>query len=188
MLFRTALAAACVQVVLLAAAATAHAGPLAAAGPSACTPTEAAPGEDASPAAGAAVLCLINAERALRGVPSLVRSSRLAIAATRHSADMVRRQYFSHVSPGGATLARRAALAGYRGTSRRLKLGETLGWGAGQYASPVQLVKALMGDPSHRVIVLARRYREAGVGLALGEPGLGMGEAGVTLSVSFGAR
>ncbi len=187
MLVRIALAAACLHLVLLATAGAADAGPLAARG-AVCTAPGAAPNGDASPASGAAVLCLINAERTLRAVPALTPSSRLERAAARHSADMVRRGYFSHVSPGGTTLSRRVAMTGYRRAGRRPTLGEVLGWGASYFATPVELVKGLMDDAPHRAILLARRFREAGVGLALGVPMEGMDDGGVTLSVNFGAR
>ena len=45
-----------------------------------------------------------------------------------------------------------------------------------------------MDEPPHRAILLRRRYREAGVGLALGAPLEGFGEDGATLSLNFGAR
>ena len=44
-----------------------------------------------------------------------------------------------------------------------------------------------MADPAHKSVMLDRRYRDAGVGLALGAPMEDMGD-GVTLAMSFGRR
>src|SRR4051812_10388766 len=69
-----------------------------------------------SPAAAAqaadAVGCLVNAERTSRGLQPLQRDGDLAQAGRKHASDMVRRNYFSHVSPGGTDPGDRAVDAG----------------------------------------------------------------------------
>ena len=45
-------------------------------------------------AANAAIVCLVNAERAKRGIPRLTVAKALTRAAAAHSADMVERKYF----------------------------------------------------------------------------------------------
>jgi uncharacterized protein YkwD len=140
------------------------------------------------PAAAAAVLCLVNGERAAHGLAPVTQSPLLTKAATAHSVDMVRRGYFSHVTPSGQDQRGRVARTGYLRGCRRPTLGETIAWGAGDYGSPSQLVEDLMASPPHRSIILDRRYREAGVGLALGAPMMGMGDAASTLSLNFGRR
>ncbi len=134
-----------------------------------------------------AVLCLINLERTQRGLAPLAASSMLFKAAQSHSGDMVRRGYFSHVSPSGQDLRARVARTGYLRGARRATLGETLAFGADLYAAPAELVKDLMQSAAHRAIITDRRYRDIGVGLALGEPIEGMG-SGATLSLNFGRR
>jgi uncharacterized protein YkwD len=138
-------------------------------------------------AAADAVLCLINVERAQRGLAAVVSSSMLGRAAVGHASDMVRRKYFSHVTPNGEDLKKRVARTGYMRGGRRVALGETLAWGADAFARPAELVKDLMQSPTHRSIVLDRRYRDVGVGLALGAPMDGMRD-GSTLSLNFGRR
>ena len=150
----------------------------------AVTPTE----ESMRAAAAAAVLCLVNAERAAHGLPAVTPSALLAQAATAHSVDMVRRGYFSHVTPSGLGQRGRVARTGYLRGCRRPALGETIAWGSGDFGSPRELVSDLMASPPHRAIILDRRYREAGVGLALGAPLGGLGDSGSTLSVNFGRR
>ena len=51
--------------------------------------------------AAGAVVCLVNAERSSRGLRPLRARRRPREAARRHSADMARRNYFAHKSPGG---------------------------------------------------------------------------------------
>jgi uncharacterized protein YkwD len=140
------------------------------------------------PAASAAVLCLVNAQRAAHGLAAVTQSPLLTKAATAHSVDMVRRGYFSHVTPNGVDPRGRVARTGYLRGCRRPALGETIAWGTGDYGSPAELVNDLMASPPHRAIILDGRYREAGVGLALGAPMPDMGDFGSTLSLNFGRR
>jgi len=139
-------------------------------------------------AAADAVLCLINVERTQRGLGAVAASPLLARAATAHANDMVRRSYFSHVAPNGEDLRRRVARTGYLRGARRPTLGETLACGTGYYGAPAELVKQLMGSSVHRSIITDRRYRDIGVGLALGAAIEGMGEGGSTLTLNFGRR
>src|SRR3954463_8433761 len=83
-----------------------------------------------------AVRCLVNATRASQGLPALHASARLEAAATRHSADMVRRHYFEHVSPSGATVSDRVKRTGYLSGSSDWTVGEDIGWGTEELASP----------------------------------------------------
>lgn len=138
-------------------------------------------------AASGAVVCLVNAERAMRGLKAVKVSRPLSRASAGESADMVRLKYFAHESPSGLTLRSRAARAGYRKLSCSPTLGEVLAVAAGDAATPTALVASLMADPGHRSVILDRRFRDAGVGVALGAPIEGMGD-GITLALSFGRR
>jgi uncharacterized protein YkwD len=138
-------------------------------------------------AAANAIVCLINVERAQRGLPPVAPSLLLGRAANGHAIDMVRRHYFDHVSPTGLDLRKRVARTGYLRGARRAMLGETLAFGSATYGTPVELVKDLMGSAEHRAIITDRRFRDIGVGLAVGEPMEGMG-SGSTLSLDFGRR
>jgi uncharacterized protein YkwD len=116
--------------------------------------------------AGDAVRCLVNAERTSRGLSALAPSARLRAAAAAHSADMIARRFFDHVSPGGATVTDRVRRAGYSGRT----LGEDIGWGTAELGSPAAIVQAWMHSPPHRAVILSPRFREIGVGVALGTP------------------
>ena len=140
-----------------------------------------------SQATTAAVVCLVNAERAKHGLKAVTLSRILSRASIGQSADMVRLKYFAHVSPSGLTLRMRAARAGYRKLSCPPSLGEVLAFGSGADATATAFVASLMADPAHRSVILDRRYRDAGIGIALGAPMDGMGD-GATLALSFGRR
>lgn len=77
-----------------------------------CPGADVAAARDAVASRGA-VLCIVNVERAVRGLPSLTTDGRLDAAAQGHSEDMANRDYFDHVSPEGRTPADRADAAGY---------------------------------------------------------------------------
>ena len=130
-----------------------------------------------------ATLCLLNQERTKRGLRPLRANKRLATAAKRHAADMVRRDYFSHVCPGGTDFVARIRRAGYRGAT----LGENLAAGSGELASPAATVRGWMNSAGHRANILHSRFREAGVGVVAGAPSLG-GADSATYALTFGAR
>ena len=115
------------------------------------------------------VTCLVNAERSKRGLRPVTRDGDLNLAARKHARDMVRRGYFSHVSPGGSTLGDRLRAVDY-GNGAGWRAGEALGWGTGSLATPNSLVDEWLDSPPHRRILLDPGYRELGVGVAAGEP------------------
>lgn len=140
-------------------------------------------GGQSSADAEAAVVCVINEERRSRGLPVLDAARALARAGQRHAADMVRREYFSHVSPAGQTLADRLRAAGYA-VDRGWAAGEVLAWGTGRRSMPAAVVAAWMRSPSHRRVLLRSRYRDIGVGSVRGSPAGGAG--GATYAASLG--
>jgi uncharacterized protein YkwD len=131
------------------------------------------------------VTCIVNAERTQRGLHSLTRDADLGKAARRHADDMVRRSFFGHVTPGGATLGDRLRAAGY-GSGRGWRAGEALGWGTGSRATPNALVDEWLDSPPHRHILLDPGYRELGVGVAIGAPrATDSGLAGATYALDL---
>jgi uncharacterized protein YkwD len=130
-------------------------------------------------------VCVLNHERAHRNLPVLRVNGQLERAAEGHATDMVRRSYFSHVSPGGATMVDRLR-GGYVSAGRRWAVGETLAWGTGSRATPDDIVAAWLASPPHRRVVLGARYRDVGVGVAWGLPFADT--AGATYAAELGAR
>ncbi len=150
------------------------------AGAFACAGAQTQPGAGSLHSYTHAVECLVNERRAAAGLRALSHDRRLARAARRFSTAMVRQQFFDHVSPQGSTLGERARAAGFGGGT----LGETLGWGAGELATPAAIVQGWIDSPPHRAILLDGGFRRIGLGVAAGSP-VGMAGA-VTVTADFG--
>jgi uncharacterized protein YkwD len=132
-----------------------------------------------------ATLCLVNRARAEHGLAALRSAGALERAAAAHSRDMVRRDFFSHESPGGSTPQQRIDRTGYLNGARSWAIGETIAWGTGGYATPSSIVRGWLNSPGHRAILLDGRYRDVGIGVAIGAPS---GSGGATFTGDFGAR
>ena len=130
-----------------------------------------------------AVVCEINDKRAERGLTALRRDDRLQRAGRAHARDMVRRGYFSHVTPEGTRLSDRLRAVGYVADDVPWRVGETLAWGRGSGSDPVAIVEAWLQSPSHRRLLLRPAYRDIGVGAT---PGLPSGGGGVTYAAELG--
>src|SRR5262249_27981174 len=105
-----------------------------------------------------------------RGLHRLHTNRRLATAARRHAADMVRRHYFSHYSPAGNDVADRARRTGYATSGCSWRLGEVLAWGVGSRSTAAAIAQAWMASPEHRHILVSSRYSDFGVGTVAGTP------------------
>ena len=162
------------------------AGP-AAAGPPACAAAHSAPTEVSAAQLEHTVLCLVNRERASRGLSRLRSNDRLERAARGHSRHMVRSNFFSHHSPGGASVLDRVKSRGYR-SSGGLMVGENIAWGSGSYSTPAEIVEGWMRSSGHRANILHRAFEEIGVGVALGAPRPVHGQPAATYTTDFGAR
>jgi uncharacterized protein YkwD len=128
----------------------------------------------------AATLCLLNRERSSRGETPLRANPKLGRAAQGYSRQMVKARFFNHVSPTGTTFLQRIQHVGYLAHSAGYALGENIAWAGGR------LVRMWMHSAGHRRNILDRRFREVGVGVALGTPG--HGHSGATYTTDFGER
>ncbi len=163
------------------------AAPAVAASPGACAAANSSPA-DAGPAQlEHTVLCLVNRERAARGLSRLRSNDRLDRAARGHSRHMVSANFFSHDSPGGASVLDRVKSRGYR-SSGGLMVGENIAWGSGSYATPAEIVEGWMNSAGHRANILHRGFREIGVGVAEGAPRPVRGMPAATYTTDFGTR
>jgi uncharacterized protein YkwD len=134
-----------------------------------------------------ATLCLLNKRRAAHGAKKLRANPRLAKAARKHAADMVRRRYFDHTAPGGVSFVDRIMREDYVHAGEGWQLGENLAWGSYQLATPRSIVRSWMHSPGHRANILNRRFREIGIGVVDGAPLSGV-EHAATYATSFGTR
>ena len=151
------------------------------------------PGADATPAdqgtgpSGQATICLLNTERAARGLPALAEHPALTQASQAYSELMVAKAFFAHVTPGGLDLVARLTTAGYlTGRLDSWAVGENLAWGQGSLATPRAIVTAWLQSSGHRANILSADYAEIGIGIAAGTPTAG--PAGATYTTDFGRR
>jgi uncharacterized protein YkwD len=153
----------------------------------ACPGAKAQPTQVSSEAITRATLCMVNAERASRGLGALRLNPKLSVAARRHSSDMVRRQYFSHTAPGGTRFVDRIRRTGYLRSVHHWVVAENIAWGARAKAPAGAIVSAWMHSPPHREAILTRTYRDAGVGVSRGVPSP-LAPDGATYTIEFGAK
>jgi uncharacterized protein YkwD len=152
-----------------------------------CANTRIVPGPDTVGLARDAVLCLVNNARAAAGLSALNVQPQLEGAALTHSIDMVLRGYFEHTSPEGIGLRERLLAASYVALNRAWRIGETIAWGTGPFATPASTVARWMASPPHRENLLGPSFRDAGVGIAPGVPRPD-GNDGATYTIDFGVR
>jgi uncharacterized protein YkwD len=137
----------------------------------ACGATDAKPSVIGAAAAGQVTLCLLNRERAQRGLPALRENGLLTAASLEHSHDMVQRRYFEHATPDGRDVRARLRAVGYaRGTSA--STGENIAYGFGAESTPAAIVRIWMNSPGHRADILRRAFTEIGIGIVPGAPEL----------------
>jgi uncharacterized protein YkwD len=153
-----------------------------------CTNTEITPAAENLALVRAAVLCLVNHARAQNGEGPLRFSARLEQAAEAHGAEMVREDYFAHISPGGETPVDRIRSTGYiPGPPFGYVIGENLAWGTYGLSTPQAIVSAWIASPGHLANILEARYTETGIGIAAAvPPSLGGDGPGATYAQEFG--
>jgi uncharacterized protein YkwD len=115
------------------------------------------------------MLRLINKTRVAHGLVKVRPLDVLCTAARAHSRDMFASSYFSHFSRNGESVASRLIRYGYSRTGySSWCVGEVIGWGGGIYGTPEAVFRTWMGSSSHRAVILDRRWRDIGLGVALG--------------------
>lgn len=117
------------------------------------------------------MLQLVNTERKKKGLKSLVADEQLQKVARAHSSDMLKRGYFSHMTPEGKDPFYRMKTAGIN----YKKAGENLA-----YASTLAKAhRGLMNSPSHRAAILNKSFERVGIGIVDG------GKSGLVISQEF---
>jgi cysteine-rich secretory family protein len=137
----------------------------------------------------AATLCLIDAQRRAHGLRPLRQNADLQSAAQAHAAQMVTRDYFNHVGPGGDSPLQRAIATGYASRSGIRDLGENIAAASGSLATPAASVRAWMHSAAHRAQILNPAFRDTGIGVVAALPrSLRLGRSGATYAEDFGTR
>jgi uncharacterized protein YkwD len=122
-----------------------------------------------------AVICLANRERAHYGLPALRESHKLNVSAQNYTAEMVRRDFFSHTAPNGSTPGARIAATGFQWSWA----GENIASG---FSTPLSVVTAWMNSQGHCYNLLAPVFRDIGVGVS---PHSVAGAGGATWTQDF---
>jgi len=110
---------------------------------------------------------LVNGIRREHGLPALTERSPLTEVARAHSEDMVRRGYFSHVSPEKKDVADRVRADGLR----YRRVAENIQMSRGTRDAAQSAVDSWMDSESHRGSILDPGFVETGVGVAVAEDG-----------------
>ncbi len=169
-------------------AAQQRAAALAAALSAPCANTELTPTEGNVSLVRAAVLCLINRERAQNGLAPLTVNVQLEAAAESHCSELIADDYFAHVSPSGETPVDRIRATGYiPAPSDGYVIGENLAWGTYSLATAQSIVSAWIASPGHLANILEAKYTETGIAIATAVPAsLANGAPGATYAQEFG--
>jgi uncharacterized protein YkwD len=134
----------------------------------------------------AATLCLVNEQRAQKGLGALTANSVLQAAALQHSQDMVKNDFFSHDSSSGEDFEDRILRFNYAPPNVAWVAGENIAWGTLSLSTPDAIVVSWMNSPEHRANILGADYKELGVGVVPATP---TGDpTGATYTADFGAR
>ena len=116
----------------------------------------------ATPADGADdLLALVNRFRTAHGLPALLVSDSLTVAANAMATDMSVNDYFAHTSLDGRSPTQRMADAGYPAFATWS--GEDLAAG---YTSAAQVLQGWIESPTHLAVLMNPAYREIGIGRA----------------------
>jgi len=173
--------------VLFIAALSVAASTAAAAAP--CANTTIVPTAANGPVIRSATLCLLNVERTSRGLRAVRADGQLRRVAQRYSAQMVTHGFFAHVGYDGSTLRSRVRTGtSYLSRVSRWTLGENLYWGSGELSTPQQTVQGWMNSPGHRANVLNAKFRDIGIGVAIGAPQDIGGSPAATYATEYGTR
>jgi uncharacterized protein YkwD len=152
------------------------------AGGVACQSTSLNPAPSNINSLAGSILCLLNAERAAKGLPPLHANGSLAKAARAWAGRMVAAKFFAHES-GSSTPLSRIKRTGYvRGS---WQIGENIAWGSGALATPRSIVNGWMHSPGHRANILHGSFKDIGIGIKIGAPGAGL-SGGAVYVTDFG--
>ena len=153
------------------------------AGSPVCASAAANPSSNNLRPVSAAIICLLNQERAAHGLGPLHNNPKLGRASKGMAKLMVKQRFFAHDTPGGKSLLDRVKPTGY--VKGSWQLGENLAWGSGALATPRSIVNGWMHSPGHRANILHGAFRDIGIGVRLGAPQQGL-SGGATYVTDFG--
>jgi uncharacterized protein YkwD len=135
-----------------------------------CDNADVTPSDSNQDIVNAAILCLLNGERADQNLPALSSNSQLAQAASGMCRQMVAEQFFAHETPEGKNVVDRVEPTGYIPNSGDWVVGENLAWGSGALSTPNAIMNGWMNSPGHKANILAPDYKDIGLSSCQGSP------------------
>jgi uncharacterized protein YkwD len=130
------------------------------------------------------VRCLLNEERAVRGLAAVARDESLQQAAQRHSKVMAATDCLAHRCAGEADLEGRVRKAGYFDGAQTWRYAENTGCGLSAEA----MVSNWMESDFHRINILEGEFRDLGVGVVDERVKRRCGKGYATFAVVLGWR
>lgn len=117
---------------------------------------------------------LVNRDRQLNGLPTLIEDPLLSLAAQRHAENMLTQQFYDHVNPDGQDPSDRfRAVGGQNGAGENImqwKLNST-GYGRPSYRLMEEFQKEWMYSDGHRQNLLLPDYKTFGYGVVISRSG-----------------
>jgi len=110
----------------------------------------------------AGVIRLTNVQRKDNGLPALLENKKLDASALAKAQDMLKNQYFEHISPSGAGPSDLAKGVNYE----FILIGENLAMG--NFGNDQKLIDGWINSPGHRANMLNARFQEIGVAVVKG--------------------
>jgi uncharacterized protein YkwD len=138
--------------------------------------------------AAGATLCLINQVRRAHHLKPFRTNPILSEIASGQSHDMLVGGYFGDDSLGGLTPMQRVETSAYARGAQRVSVGQNIAWGDGGESTPAAIVASWLSSGPHRETLLSPTYREVGVGIGLGAPGLSVRGASAIYTLDLAAR
>ncbi len=136
-----------------------------------------------------ATLCLINQVRRAYDLQPLRSNGELRKLAAGQTRDMVSWNYFADDRPPGLTPMALVSKTRYITHATKLSVGQNIGWGTGEYATPAGMVAAWIASPGHLENIVTSEYREVGVGVTPSVPARFKPELpGATYAMEFAVR
>ncbi len=181
--------AALIAAPLIGIGALATAPPPAGAETSDCAGAELTPTASNGPRVASATLCLINQVRRAYDLQPLRSNGELRKLAASQVHDMVSWNYFADDRPPGLTPIALVSKTRYITHATKLSVGQNIGWGTGEYATPAGMVAAWIASPRHLENIVTSEYREVGVGVTPAVPARFEPELpGATYAMEFAVR
>ncbi len=154
-----------------------------------CAGAELSPTATNGPRIAAATLCLINQVRRAYDLRPLRTNGELRKLAASQVHDMVSWNYFADDRPPGLTPMALVSKTRYITHATMLSVGQNIGWGTGEYATPAGMVAAWIASPGHLENIVTSEYQEVGVGVTPAVPARFKPELpGATYAMEFAVR